>query len=559
MKYLSVFLNHTMPAMSYGLSEDLVLSSHTRTSIEGAFVTKVAGFGAISGVLVAVLIDYLFHFEYKVFKKKVKIKMEDRVWLQKFFILITLILVMPFVLSLLLLASFYKLICSVIIKRKDKHFAGFLNSFDVFWSLEDDATKSIINVLGVIESKSSQDLVDHIREKLQNVIQNSDAEKIFYRRNEEFGFYYWRKCCYIDINQYVRIVDVSNSTELNVSDLEEIMTEIAYQPLPFNDEGLFQILITNQKLKSDNKNDEYGVIFRIHHAVGDGVALIEFLCESLADKENESNVFCMPDAYKSNSKKTPSDLMEMIMKLCKMPVCLVNGILRVPDRTSLHGPTLIGKKLFKWTDSDENLFDLVKDIKKHSEDLNFSDILATSLSCGLRDYFIKEIDPAPNTVAVILPVRFQQKKTGVLKLENNFTVSILDLPIGSDIGDVRRSCNGLRESADPLTNFYFLKICSIFPKEILFHIFNSNQATMVFSNMPGPKVLSICGGVMKSLVFFIPNKGNTGLGITALCYNGVLRFGAMADSALVSSSDELATILNGMVKEIKRLHKEYVS
>ncbi|XP_047534862.1 putative diacyglycerol O-acyltransferase MT0231 [Vanessa atalanta] len=559
MKYLSVFLNHTMPAMSYGLSEDLVLSSHTRTSIEGAFATKVAGFGAISGVLVAVLIDYLFHFEYKVFKKKVKIKMEDRVWLQKFFILITLMLVLPFVLSLLLLASFYKLICSVIIKRKDKHFAGFLNSFDVFWSLEDDATKSIISVLGVIESKSSQDLVDHIREKLQNIIQNSDAEKIFYRRNEEFGFYYWRKCCYIDINQYVRIVDVSNSTELNISDLEEIMTEIAYQPLPFNDEGLFQILITNQKLKSDNKNDEYGVIFRIHHAVGDGVALIEFLCESLADRENESNVFCMPDAYKSNSKKTPSDLMEMIMKLCKMPGCLVNGILRVPDRTSLHGPTLIGKKLFKWTDSDENLFDLVKDIKKHSEDLNCSDILATSLSCGLRDYFIKEIDPAPNTVAVILPVRFPQKKTGVLKLENNFTVSILDLPIGSDIGDVRRSCNGLRESADPLTNFYFLKICSIFPKEILFHVFNSNQATMVFSNMPGPKVLSICGGVMKSLVFFIPNKGNTGLGITALCYNGVLRFGAMADSALVSSSDELATILNGMVKEIKRLHKEYVS
>ncbi|XP_050351558.1 uncharacterized protein LOC126774197 [Nymphalis io] len=558
MKYISE-LNYTMLSISYGLPEDLAHSSYTKASIESAFVTKVAGFGAISGVLVALLIDYLFHFEYKSFKKKVKIKMGDRVLLHKILILTILPLILPFVASLLLVAFFYKLICSVIIKRKDKHFAGFLDSFDVFWSLEDDATKSVINVLGVIESKSSQDLVDHIREKLQRVMQNSDAEKIFYRRNEEYGFYYWRKCCYIDISQYVRIVDVSNSTELSVSDLEEVMTEIAYQPLPFNDEGLFQILITNQKLKSDNKNDEYGVIFRIHHAVGDGVSLIEFLCESLADRENESNLFCMPDSYRSNTKKTPSDLMEMIIKLCKMPGSLVDGILREPDRTALHGPKLIGKKLFKWTDSDENLFGLVKDIKKNSEDLNFSDILATSLSCGLRDYYIKAIDPAPNTVSVILPIRFPPKKTGVLKLENNFTVAILDLPIGSNIGDVRRNFNRLRESADPLTNYYFLKVCSILPKEILFHVFYSNQATMVLSNMPGPKALSICGGVMKSLVFFIPNKGNTGLGVTALCYNGVLRFGAIADSALVSSSDELSIILNGMVKEIKRLHKEHVS
>ncbi|CAH2090962.1 unnamed protein product [Euphydryas editha] len=345
----SVFLNCSMPAINYGLHEDIVHSSFNMTRIESAIVAKVAGFGAVSGVLVALLINFLFHFEYEVFKKKVKIK--NRMPIKKMFLLIILTLILPFMLLFLLVAFSYKILCYLITKRKDKHFAGFLESFDVFWCLEDDASKSIVTVLGVIEFTSSQDLFEHIRE-------NPDAEKLFYRRNEAYGFYYWKKCRYIDISQYVRIIDVSNVAELSVSDLEEVMTEISYQRLPFNDEGLFQVLITNQKLKNiDNGKDEYGVIIRIHHA---------------------------------------------------------------------------------------------------------ADILISSLSWGLRDYFIKKINPVPNTVAVIFQIRFPQNKSD-------------------------------------------------------------------------------------------------GLGITALGYDGVLRFVAMADSAIISSSGELDIILNGMVKGIKRLNKKYIN
>lgn len=59
----SVFLNYSTPAINYGLYEDLVYSSFNMTRIERAVVTKVAGFGAVSGVLMALLINFLFHFE----------------------------------------------------------------------------------------------------------------------------------------------------------------------------------------------------------------------------------------------------------------------------------------------------------------------------------------------------------------------------------------------------------------------------------------------------------------------------------------------------------------
>lgn len=337
---------------------------------------------------------FLFKLQFETFKKKVKRKIENEIVLQRTLVLIILFVFLPIVLAFVVVAYFYKTLCSIIIKRKDKHFAGFLDSFDVFWSLEDDSTKSVISVLGVVESNSSEKLVEHIKERLQSIVQNSHSEKLFYRRNEEYGFYYWRKCCYIDISQYVRIIDVANTTELNKSDLEEIMTEISYQSLPFNDEGLFQVLVTNQKIQNKNGTTEFGVIFRIHHAAGDGVALIEFLCQTLADnKENDPNVFCMPETYPVDSKKTPNNLLKMIHTLSEMPMCLVDGILREPDKSSLHGPALTGRKLFKWTETDNNLFRLVKEIKNNSGEFNFSDILAAALACGLREYFLKVKHP----------------------------------------------------------------------------------------------------------------------------------------------------------------------
>lgn len=329
--------------------------------------------------------------QYEALKRKVKIKIEDEILVQKSLISVILFLSLPLVLAIIIGASMYKLLCSVIIKRKDKHFAGFLNSFDVFWSLEDDATKSVINVFGIIESKSSHELVHHIKERLQNIAQNNDFEKLFFRRSEEYGFYYWRKCCYVDTSQYIRVVDVSNVEDLSVSDLEEILTEVSYQPLPFNDEGLFQILVTNQKLKNNDKsNNEYGIIFRIHHAVGDGVALVESLCRTLADGNDEELIsFCMPETCNVNKKNTPTDFMKMITKLREIPSCLIDGILREPDKSSLHGPALTGKKYYKWIESDDDLFRMVKEIKDNVEKTNFLDILATALSSGFKDYFGK--------------------------------------------------------------------------------------------------------------------------------------------------------------------------
>lgn len=299
----------------------------------------------------------------------------------------------------LLLALLYKVLCSVIIRKRDKNFVGFLDSFDVFWSLEDDATKSIINVLGIIESDSPLAIANNIKEKLKNVFPNGGTKKIFYRRNEKYGFYYWTKYSSIDIDQYVEIIEFKNKVDdLNEDDLESVMADLQDQTLPYCDEGLFKILITKQRVGNHHKErGNYGIIFRIHHSVGDGVALIEFLCQTFADKTKSYpvNMFALPDTC--NNQESPNSIMDMMQKLCQITLCFIDGILRKPDKNTLHGPTLLGKKVFKWTQSDENLLIMVKEIKDNVEQLNFTDILITALSNGLQNYFT-EVNGALNMV-----------------------------------------------------------------------------------------------------------------------------------------------------------------
>ncbi|XP_038223546.1 uncharacterized protein LOC119840845 [Zerene cesonia] len=509
--------------------------------------------------LLAVIISFIMGFEYDKIYKKAKIKVSEKEIL-RIIVVVVLFMLLPIVLVCIVLSLVYKSLCAVIIKSRDKNFVKFLDSFDVFWCLEDNANSNIIEVLGIIQADCPYALVDKIREKLEDVISNKSVEKIFYRRQEQFGFYYWRKNDDVNINQYVKLLNVTNKNSLNPDDLESLMSELTKKSLPYNGEGLFEILITDIELNDEGDLlDSYAIIFRIHHSVGDGIALIEFLCEILADDTSQTvQLFKAPEVCNLFDQNMVKDIAELTKTISEMILCAVEGVIRKPDINSLHGPTLEGKKIFKWIDSNDNLLQMIKHIKEKQDDLNFSDILATALSNGLRKYFSQTMLYIPEHVAVIIPIRLSTNEDTLI-LENNFTVSILDLPLNNDLRSISTCCNRLRRSLDPMTNHYLLKLCNVFPNYILEQVFNSDQATMVFSNIPGPKRLSICGCVVKSLVFFVPNKGTTGVGVTALCYGGVLRFAVMADSALLSRPEDLSNILDGMVEEIKRLYAENVA
>ncbi|XP_068618726.1 uncharacterized protein [Battus philenor] len=543
--------------------EDLIY--HNVSVVESRIVAANSpDLSPIIGVIFAVLV-YVY-MEVDIEKLRVYTKLENvskNKTLGRISVLSLLIFTSPNVILLILLALIHKLLCFFIILKRDKNFVAFLDGFDVFWSLEDKDSRSVINVLGLIETISAEILAEKIKRKLKTVISNRSCEKLFYTRREKFGWFYWSNNPKVDLDEYVKVLNVGSDKQfLSKEDLECVMTELSHQPLPLDDEGLFQIFVTKETLEEKVTNKEnHVIIFRIHHSVGDGVALIEFLCQALADTvaNDQSTINISRSNY-----NTPSNLLDKVKEIFSAPICFVDGILRKPDEHSLHGPSLLGEKLFTWTDPDEDLFQMIKDIKQH-KGLYFSDVLATSLSSGLRNYFSKTMDHIPEDVAVILPIRspnlVRPRTNNEITFNNNFMVTIIDLPTKEKrpINEISRRYNLIRKSVDPMVNHYFLKVCYLLPHQILRPIFKSSQATLTFSNMPGPESLSICGGnLIKSLVFFIPNKGSTGLGISALYYGGVLRFAAMADANIVPSTEHLSIILNAMEDEIRQMHSLYV-
>jgi len=79
----------------------------------------------------------------------------------------------------------------------------------------------------------------------------------------------------------------------------------------------------------------------------------------------------------------------------------------------------------------------------------------------------------------------------------------------------------------------------------------SQKATAVLTNVPGPQQpLYLAGSEMKEMMFWVPQNGNIGLGISILSYNGKVFFGLISDHRLLSDP---SAVITRFKKEFEKL------
>ena len=62
----------------------------------------------------------------------------------------------------------------------------------------------------------------------------------------------------------------------------------------------------------------------------------------------------------------------------------------------------------------------------------------------------------------------------------------------------------------------------------------------MLTNVPGPQSrLYFAGGEIREMMFWVPQNGSIGLGISILSYNGKIFFGLISDRKLVPQPDEI--------------------
>ena len=144
------------------------------------------------------------------------------------------------------------------------------------------------------------------------------------------------------------------------------------------------------------------------------------------------------------------------------------------------------------------------------------------------------------------------------KLGNRFGLAPLVLPIGLSnplerLYVVRKRMGQLKGSMQPLLTFALLAVAGLLIKpaqDVMLSLF-SKKTTAVMTNVPGPKdKLKLCGATLEQSMFWVPQSGSVGLGVSILSYGGGVQFGVISDATLCPDPQ---AIVDGFAPEFAKL------
>jgi diacylglycerol O-acyltransferase / wax synthase len=216
----------------------------------------------------------------------------------------------------------------------------------------------------------------------------------------------------------------------------------------------------------------------------------------------------------------------------------VAALALMPDDspTRLKGKP-IGKKVVAW--GEPLPLDQVKAIGK-ALNCSINDVLLACAAGAIGDYLrSRGEDPQGEEIRAMVPVNLRPLDKA-WQLGNRFGLAPLVLPIGIEnpverVYAVRARMNDMKGSYQPLLAFAVLAVAGLLIKPVqdaLLGLF-AKKATAVMTNVPGPaKPLTFCGATLRQTMFWVPASGDIGMGVSILSYAGGVQFGLITDKKL---------------------------
>jgi len=196
-----------------------------------------------------------------------------------------------------------------------------------------------------------------------------------------------------------------------------------------------------------------------------------------------------------------------------------------------------GRKCVAWCDPLP-----LAEVKAVGKALNCSinDVLLSCVAGAIGQYLrARGDDVAGLEIRAMIPVNLRPLEQAH-KLGNRFGLVPLVLPVGIDnpverVYEVRRRMRALKGSTQPVLAFALLTVAGLLVKpaqEALLNVFG-RKTTAVMTNVPGPREkLSFLGATLEQTMFWVPQSGDIGMGVSILSYGGDVQFGLITDAAL---------------------------
>ena len=182
------------------------------------------------------------------------------------------------------------------------------------------------------------------------------------------------------------------------------------------------------------------------------------------------------------------------------------------------------------------------EVKAVGKALNCSinDVLLSCVAGAIGEY-LKSLgdDVTGQEIRAMVPVNLRPIEQAH-QLGNRFGLAPVVLPIGLDnpierVYEVRRRMSQLKGSLQPLLAFGLLAVAGLVIKPVQDAMLNlfGKKTTAVMTNVPGPRdKLRFCGATLEQSMFWVPQSGTVGLGVSILSYGGGVQFGVIADATL---------------------------
>ena len=335
------------------------------------------------------------------------------------------------------------------------------------------------------------------------------------------------------------------------------------------------------------------MVCRIHHCIADGIALIAVMLsitdggapppprksrQPEADEHAEhdwvNDLLIKPlsemtqKAVKMGSAgmakglemvsngETPMDSTLHMAKLGAQAVHDLSALALMPDdsATRLKGRPGVSKRV-AW--SYQLPLDEVKAVGKALGG-SVNDVLLSCVAGAIGAYLqAKGDDPRGQELRAMVPVNLRPMDKAY-QLGNRFGLVPLVLPIGianpvERMYAVRERMGELKGSFQPLMAFGLLAVAGLLIKPVqqaLLGLF-AKKASAVMTNVPGPaKPLTFCGSTVEQVMFWVPQSGDIGLGVSILTYAGKVQFGLITDAKLCPDPE---AIIERFVPEFEKL------
>lgn len=458
-----------------------------------------------------------------------------------------------------------------------------MSNVDHFWLCMDHPTNMMV-ISGFMEFKESMGIAALRSILEQRLCRRFDRFKMrVVKPLSGVGVPDWEVDPHFDIRSHVHRMALPSPG--NKATLCEVIGDLIAVPLDPS-KPLWQAHLI------ENYGNGCVILFRLHHCIADGIALIQVLLsmtdehpdadqkkaghgkkggKSLSGKLSVGNIVNTASGAISSGRKLGRRVFDEVTAAVTNPlhlielartgaglageslVVLTRLLLMPPHPKNSFRGNLGVRKCVTWTDPIP--LGNVKTVSKAIES-TLNDVLIATVTGALRRY-LKTRNDKVNELELTVAVPVNIRKPGTeLELGNKFSLVFLSLPVYIEdpvlrLREVKRRMDNLKQSPDAFVGFQLLNTLGMSPAKLARKAAEllANKTTAVMTNVPGPrKPLYFAGQKIENMMFWVPRSGRVGLGISIFSYDGCVTVGLAADEGLIPDPQ---VILEGFEQDLR--------